>query len=170
MIPISLSWDSQKRSILLKWNGFFSSGLKGGKVFIKIFGIPIPFCSKQMNPQYVLSKGKKIRFPIRWVYLEGIFSFLKDWKLKKVEGSFSFQDPMVNGVLYGWMSAMEAMHADRRVNVTVNFLGKNWCRGETVLSLKALFHHLKQWILLLFREIWGRMPRKGGGSRWKQPI
>jgi len=42
MIPISLSWDSEKRLVALKGNGLFSSGLKNGKVFINILGIPLP--------------------------------------------------------------------------------------------------------------------------------
>jgi hypothetical protein len=33
-------------------------------------------------------------------------SFLSKWRLKKVEGTFSFPDPMVNGLLYGWTSAL----------------------------------------------------------------
>jgi hypothetical protein len=158
MIPISLNWDTQKKLVLLRWDGFFSSGWKNGKRMMKILGISIPL---------PLIK-KKIQFPsqlpIRWSYLKGIISFLTKWKLKKVEATLSFQDPMVNGILYGWMSAIQSGRADRKINVTISFLGENWCRGEATLSLKILFHHLRGWIFPLIREMRGRKPRKGGES------
>lgn len=158
MIPVSLWWDTQKRSVLLRWNGFVSSGVESGKISAKILGVPIPLPLKK----------KKIRLPnqlpIRWIYLKGIFSFLTKWKLKKMEGTLSFPDPMVNGILYGWISAIQTGRADRKINVTVNFLGENWCRGEAILSLKILFHHLRSWIFPLIREMRGRKPRKGGES------
>lgn len=158
MIPISLSWDSRKRSFLLKWNGFVSSGRENGKILIKILGVPIPLPLKKKRVQL----PKKL--PVRWIYLKGIFSFLAKWKLKKVEGTLSFPDPMINGMLYGWMSAMETARVDRKIHVTVNFLGENWCRGEVIVSLKILFHHLRSWIFPLIREMRGRKPRKGGES------
>jgi hypothetical protein len=158
MIPISLSWDSRRRSFLLKWNGFVSSGWEKGKILVKILGVPIS----------ILLKKKRIplpgKLPLRWIYLKGFFSFLAKWKLKKVEGTLSFPDPMINGMLYGWMSAMETARADREIHVTVNFLGENWCRGEVIVSLKILFHHLRSWIFPLIREMRGRKPRKGGES------
>jgi hypothetical protein len=158
MIPVSLWWDTQKRSVLLRWNGFVSSGVESGKISAKILGVPIPLPLKK----------KKIRLsnqlPIRWIYLKGIFSFLTKWKFKKVEGTLSFPDPMVNGILYGWISAIQTGRADRKINVTVNFLGENWCRGEVTLSLKILFNHLRSWIFPLVREMRGRKPRKGGES------
>ncbi len=156
MIPISLSWDSRKRSFLLKWNGFVSSGWENGKILVKILGVPIPLKKKRIQ----LPK----KLPVRWIYLKGIFSFLAKWKLKKVEGTLSFPDPMINGMLYGWMSAMETARVDRKIHVTVNFLGENWCRGEVTLSLKILFHHLRSWIFLLIREMRGKKPQKGGES------
>ena len=158
MIPISLSWDSRKGSFLLKWNGFVSSGWENGKILIKILGVPIPLPFKKKRVQL----PKKL--PVRWIYLKGIFSFLAKWKLKKVEGTLSFPDPMINGMLYGWMSAMETARVDRKIHVTVNFLGENWCRGEVIVSLKILFHHLRSWIFPLIREMRGRKPRKGGES------
>jgi hypothetical protein len=143
---------------LFRWNGFVSSGVESGKISAKILGVPIPLPLKK----------KKIRLPsqlpIRWIYLKGIFSFLTKWKLKKGEATLSFQDPMVNGILYGWMSAIQSGRADRKINVTVNFLGENGCRGEATLSLKILFHHLRSWIFPLIREMRGRKPRKGGES------
>ncbi len=158
MIPISLSWDSRRRSVLLKWNGFVSSGWEKGKMLVKILGVPIsiPFKKKRIP-----LPGK---LPLRWIYLKGIFSFLAKWKLKKVEGTLSFPDPMLNGMLYGWLSAMETARTDRKIYVAVNFLGENWCRGEVTLSLKKFFHHLRSWIFPLIREMRGRKPQKGGES------
>ena len=158
MIPISLSWDSRKRSFLLKWNGFVSSGWENGKILIKILGVTIPLPLKKKR----VKLPKKL--PVRWIYLKGIFSFLSKWKLKKVEGTLSFPDPMINGMLYGWMSAMETARVDREIHVTVNFLGENWCGGEVTLSLKKLFRHLRSWIFPLIREMRGRKPQKGGES------
>jgi hypothetical protein len=146
MIPVSFSWDTQKGSISLQWNGFFSFGWKKGKALTKILGFPIPFGFKK----------KKTHFPIRWVYLKEGFSFLSKWKLKKVEGTFSFSDPMVNGLLYGWMSAIQTGKACRKINVTINFLGENRCSGEAILSLKSFFQHLKRWVFLFLQERRGK--------------
>jgi hypothetical protein len=141
---------------LLKWDGLISSGWENGKNSTKILGLPIP-----------LPLGKKrVPFPhplpIRWLYLKGIFSFLTKWKVKRVEGTLSLPDPMLNGVLYGWMSAIQTRRADQKIHVTVNFLGENWCRGEMTLSLKILFHHLRKWIYPLVREMRRKRPKKGG--------
>ncbi len=146
MIPFSLSWDTQKRLISFKWNGFLSLVWEKGKVLTKILGFPIPFRLRQ----------KKIHFPIRWVYLKEAFSFLTKWRLKKVEGTFSLPDPMMNGLLYGWISALEIVKAGRKIHVTINFLGENRFSGEAVLSLKAFSHHLRRWVFLLLQK------RKGG--------
>ena len=158
MIPISLEWDTRKRSLLLKWNGFISSGWRNGEISMRILRLPIPFPLKKKKIQF------PVKLPIRWIYLKGMFSFLRGWKLKKVEGTLSFPDPMVNGVLYGWMSAFQTQKAGGRIHLTVNFLGENWCRGQATLSLKALFHHIRSWIFPLIREMRGRKPRKGGVS------
>jgi len=158
MIPVSLSWDTQKRSVLLKWNGFISSGWENGKIATKIIGLSILPPLKKKKIQL------PVKFPVRWVYLKRIFTFLTKWKLKKAEGTFSFPDPMVNGILYGWMSAIQTGRAGRKIRVTINFLGENWCRGEVTLSLKILFHHLRSWIFSLIREMRGKKPRKGGES------
>ena len=158
MIPISLSWDTQRKSALLRWNGFVSSGWESGKVMMKILGISIPLPMKK----------KKIRFdgrpPIRWRYLKGFFYFLTEWKIKRVEGTVSIPDPMVNGILYGWMSAIQTSKPDRRIAVTVNFSGENWCRGEVTLSLRILFHHFRSWIFPLICEIRRKKTSKGGVS------
>ena len=158
MIPISLCWDTRKRSVLLKWNGLISSGWQDGKIRVKILGSPIPLSLKK-NGVHLFGK-----LPVRWIYLKGIFSFLSKWRLKKVEGTFSFPDPMINGVLYGWMSAIQAGRVDRKNRVTVNFLGENWCEGEMTLSLKIFFQYLRSWIFFLIRERRGRKGQKGGES------
>jgi hypothetical protein len=158
MIPVSLRWDTRKKSLLLKWDGFVSSGWEKGKILTKILGVSISIPLKRKKIQL------PDKLPIRWVYLKGIFSFLTKWRLKKVEGTLSFSDPMVNGILYGWVSAIQTGKADPKMDVTVNFLGENWCRGEAVLSLKILFHHFRSWIFPLIREMRGRKPRKGGES------
>jgi hypothetical protein len=151
MIPVLFSWDTQKRSISLKWNGFFSFGWNKGKTLAKILGIPIAFGFKK----------KKTHFPIRWVYLKEGFSFLSEWKVKHAEGTFSFSDPMVNGILYGWVSAIESGRAGRRINVTINFLGENRCSGEAIISARTFLQHLKKWVFLFFREV-RRRPQRGG--------
>jgi hypothetical protein len=158
MIPISLDCDTQKGALLLKWDGFISSGWRNGKMSMRILRLPIPLPLKKKKIQL------PAKLPIRWIYLKGIFSFLTGWKLKRVEGTFSFPDPMVNGVLYGWMSAFQAQKASGKIHLTVNFLGENWCRGQATLSLKALFHHIRSWIFPLIREMRGRKPQKGGVS------
>jgi hypothetical protein len=38
---------------------------------------------------------------MEWIFLKEPFFFLREWKLKRAEGTLSFQDPMVNGILYG---------------------------------------------------------------------
>jgi len=149
MIPISLSWDTQKKSIILKWNGFISLKWKSGKTLAKILGIPIPFRVKK----------QEVHIPMQWVYVKGIFSFLTKWRVKKMEGTFSFPDPMVNGILYGWLNAIDSGRVDRKINFSVNFLGENWCRGEVVVSLKTVFHHFRRWILPLFMEMKRRRPK-----------
>ena len=156
MIPISLCWDTRTRSVLLKWNGFISSGWENGKIRVKILGLSLPIPLKRKGVQPF---GK---LPIRWIYLKEILSFLSKWKLKKAEGTLSFPDPMVNGVLYGWISVLQAERSDRKNRVTVNFLGENWCRGKMTLSLKIFFNYLRTWIFPLILEMRGRKARKGG--------
>jgi hypothetical protein len=145
MIPVSFVWDTRKRSLYIKWNGFFSLGWEKGKVLRKTFGltIPVPFPA---------ASGKIHSPSMRWIYLKGAFSFLKEWKLKKVEGSLSFPDPMVNGLLYGWVSAIKTEKVGQKVDMSINFVGENWCSGEATISAKTLFVHLKEWILPLLWE------------------
>jgi hypothetical protein len=51
MIPVSLGWDTQRRSILLKWDGFISSGWDNGKISAKILGYSIPIPLKKEKIQ-----------------------------------------------------------------------------------------------------------------------
>jgi hypothetical protein len=146
MIPVSFSWDTRKKSILLKWNGFLSLRWKEGKVSTKLIGVPIPFRLRK----------KRIHFPIRWGYAKEFFSFLRGWRLKKIEGTLSLPDPMMNGVLYGWLSGLETGKKGRKIRISVNFLGENWFSGEAVLPLRVLFGRLKSWVCLLLRERRGR--------------
>jgi hypothetical protein len=154
MIPVSLCWDTQKRSVLFKWDGLISFGWVDGKTSAKILGYSI----------FIPLEKKKIRLPsrppIRWVYLKGFFSFITKWRPRKVEGALSFPDPMVNGILYGWVSALQTGKANRKIHVDVNFLGENWWRGEVVVSLKTVFHHFRSWIFPLIREIQGEKKHK----------
>jgi len=152
MIPFSLFWDTQKRSIWLKWNGFFSLVWEKGKVSTKILGFPIPFSLRR----------KRVHFPMRWVYLKEVSSFLTKWRLKKVEGALSLPDPMMNGLLYGWISALNTRKGGKKVHITINFLGENRFSGEAVFPLKAFFHHLKRWVFLLLGERKIRRVRRGG--------
>ncbi len=158
MIPFSFLWDTQKRSILLKGNRFLSFGWKRGNVLMRIFGFPFSF-----NP-----RGKGIRFPMRWIYLKEALSFLKEWRLKKMEGTISIPDPMINGLLYGWISALETGRTGEKIHVTINFIGQNRFSGEAILPLKAFIYHLKRWVFLLLREKRRRRPDRGGESQWKQ--
>ncbi len=156
MIPISFWWNARKRSASLKLDGFVSSEWENGKVTTKILRMPVALS---------LTK-EKTRFsgipPVRWLYLKGIFSFLTEWKMKRVEGTLSFPDPMVNGILYGWMSAAQTERAERKIRITVNFLGENWLKGEFTVSLKTLFHHFGSWIYPLILEMRVRRAQKGG--------
>ena len=150
MIPFSFFWDTQKKSILLKWNGFFSLRWEKGKGLTKLLGFPIPLRLRQ----------KRVRFSMRWVYLKEFFSFLTKWRLKKVEGTFSLPDPMMNGLLCGLISVFESGKTGRKAqaHVTINFVGENRFSGEAILPLKAFIHHLKRWIFLLLREKKGKRP------------
>ncbi|MFB3887274.1 MAG: hypothetical protein ACE144_18780 [Thermodesulfobacteriota bacterium] len=160
MIPFLLSWDTRERRISLKWSGFFSLVWEKGRILTRIFGVLIPLRPGQ----------KKIPFRIRSAYLKEAFSFLAQWKVKKAEATLSLPDPMINGCLYGWISALEAVHPDRRIDVAINFLGENRFSGEATLSLRAFFHHLKGWAFLLLKEEKMRRARKRGELQWKRQI
>ncbi len=157
MIPISFWWNARKRSAGLKMDGFVSSEWENAKVTTKILKMPIPLSWTK----------EKTRFsgipPVRWLYLKGFFSFLTGWKMKKVEGTVSFSDPMVNGILYGWMSAARgAWDRDGKIDVTVNFSGENRLEGEFTISLKTLVRQFRSWVYPLIREMRGRKVSKGG--------
>jgi hypothetical protein len=143
MNPVLLTWDSRTKSVYVKWNGFLSLGWENGRLVKRMLGIPIPFGFRR--------KGERIGASMmRWAYLKEAVSFLRKWELKKVEGTLSFSDPMVNGILYGWMSAIATEKTGRKIDLTINFLGENWCSGEATVSPKILFYHLRRWALLFF--------------------
>jgi hypothetical protein len=154
MIPISLTWDTREKLVLIKWNGFFSFGWEKGKPVKTIFKIPIPYRSGA-------KRDKTTHFPpMRWSDLKGVFSFLREWKLKRAVGTLSFRDPMVNGVLYGWLSALGSKKENRKIDLTIDFLGKNWCSGEATVPPKVAFHYFRRWFPLFLKK--GRKLPKGG--------
>ncbi|GEM_PF-754384 len=162
MIPISLRWDTQRKRLSLYWNGFFSMGWEEGREGVRVFRIPLPIRTKK-------KKLYNLRFPLRWKYLRGILSFLKDWKIKRIEGSVSFPDPMVNGWAYGCWVILQPWMKEKKIRGTVNFLGENWFRGEIVLSLRDGMDHFRKWIFPLLLEMRRRKKRKEemdhGGNR-----
>lgn len=147
MIPISFGCDVRKRSAWIKADGLASAELENGRAKAKILNISVPFPRRK-------PKSKLFGvLPVKWKYLKGIFSFLKEWKLKKVEGTLSLPDPMINGVLYGWMSALQTRGPDRIINLSVNFSGENWLKGEVAISLRSVWHHFRSWMYPLIREM-----------------
>ncbi len=146
MMPLSLLWDTRTRSVYLKWDGFLSFGRDEGNAFARIFGLPIPFPLRRKHTR------KRFHGSLGWTDLKRGLSFLRKWKLKRVEGTFSFPDPMVNGMLYGWTAALGSWRGDRRVNFTINFDGENRFSGEAELSLKALVAELRGWMGRKIRE------------------
>jgi hypothetical protein len=156
MIPIKLTWDTRKTSMLITWNGFFSFGWQEGKKVKKIWRFPISYLPWA-------NRSKKTHLPRpRWVYLKEFFPFLREWKLIGVKGTFSFPDPMVNGILYGWLSTIEAEKENKKIDLTINFLGENWCSGEAAVSMKTMFYYLGKWTPLFIREMMRGGPRRGG--------
>ena len=139
MIPVKLFWDTRKRAIIIKWNGFFSFGWEKGKPLVKILGF-----RKSLK---VGTKNIPIRF--RLAHFRETLFFLSKWKLKKVQGTLSLPNPMLNGLLYGWLSAMGQSSRERKFNVTVNFLGENWVSGEASISPKIPFRFLARMCLRL---------------------
>jgi len=159
MIPISFWWNAQKRSASLEVDGFVSVEWQNGKRTAKILRMPIPLSLRKGTAQF---SGMP---PVRWSYLKGIFSFLREWKMKRLEGTLSFPDPMVNGTLYGWMSAARAAwDRDGKIDVTVNFSGENRLEGEFTVSLKTLVQHFRSWIYPLIREMKMRKKVCKGGE------
>ncbi len=148
------SWDTRKGLFVFKWNGLFSIGREGGNHTLKILGFPLRF-QPSLN---------KVRFPVRWPTIKNGLSFLTQWRLERIEGTISFPDPMVNGVLYGWLSAVEGIKSRQRFRVTINFLGKSNVSGQASIPLKILLRHLRGWILPLFLEM-ARSRRKQRGER-----
>jgi hypothetical protein len=139
MIPVKLFWDTRNRSIFIEWNGFFSFGWENGKPLIRILGF-----RKSLK-----TGAKRIPTRFRLAHIGETLSFLSKWKLKKVEGTLSLPDPMLNGLLYGWASAIGQSSQERKIDVTVNFLGENWVSGEASISPKIPFRFLARMCLRL---------------------
>jgi len=154
MIPISLTWDTRGKQMLVRWNGFFSFGWEKGERVRTIFKIPVPCIP---GPRKSIKNYLTRR---RWIGLKEVVSFIKEWKLKRVEGTFSFEDPMMNGIFFGWLTALTPKGENRKINLTVNFLGENWCSGEATVSPKVVFHHFTRLFLLYLMK--GRQLPKGG--------
>ena len=151
MIPVTLLWDTRKRSVLIKWNGFFSLGWEKGKPLVKIL------CFRK---SFSVSENR-IHLPLQWFYFRETLSLVAKGRLKKVEGTLSFPDPMRNGLLYGWLSAMGPSSPERKINLTVNFLGENWVSGEGTISLKVVFRYVKRLVrFALFKKGKGSAERR----------
>lgn len=147
MIPISCWCNVPKRSAWLKVDGLVSAEWESGRIKTKIFRMPVSLLTKK-------EKNQLFGVPsVRWKYLKGIFSFVKEWRVKKVEGTFSLPDPMMNGILYGWMSTLQTRGPDRKIDLTVNFLGENWVKGEFRIPLRTILNHFRSWMYPLIREI-----------------
>lgn len=155
MIPISFSWDTQKRRISLRWNGIGSWEYREGGGEIKVFKFPIP-----VQIQMDREKLSNLRVLVRWNYLKGIFSLLKDLKALRIEATVSLPDPMVNGLLYGGWAMFQEGARRKGIDGTVNFLGQNWCKGEVSLSLRDGIIHFKKWVFPMLLEIRRKGRRK----------
>ncbi len=157
MSGFNFLWDTRKGLLTFKWDGLFSLGREGGRKGLKILGFSIPF-----HP-----KINKVRFPVRWFYIKNGLLFLTRWRLEKIEGTISFPDPMINGVVYGWLSAIGRFQSEQKFNVTINFLGENSFSGQASIPPKILILHLRRWILPLFLEM-VRSGRKQRGEERKR--
>jgi len=154
MIPISFWCDARKKSACLRVDGILSAEWEKGKGKAKILFISVPVPLR-------IQKNKLFGIPpVRWKYLKGFFSFLKEWKMKKVEGTFSLPDPMMNGILYGWMSTLQTRGPDRKIDLTVNFLGENWVKGEFRIPIRTILNHFGSWMYPLIREMRARKRSK----------
>ncbi len=136
MIPFSFYWDTQRQWIGLKWDGLFSIYRERGGNFVKIFGLRFPLPVKE----------RKIRFQMQFLSLKDIYSFISKLRIRKADVGISYPDPVINGILYGLAGALKMDEGRGRVNLRINFLGKNWFRGEITLSLRVIFYSLKRWI------------------------
>lgn len=148
-------WDTRKGLFAFKWNGLFSIGKEEGKTILRILGVSTHF-SPNLN---------KVRVPVKWLYIKNGFSFLTQWRVERVEGRISLPDPMINGVLYGWLCAFEGVKPNQRFSVTVNFLGENNFSGQASIPPKILFAHLRRWIVPLFLERWRLRRKQSEGER-----
>lgn len=151
MIQSSLFLDKSERTFFLRFNRLLSFMMENGKVFIKIMGFKIPF----------LTPNQRIYIPKKLIYLNKGYSFLRQWRLKKIALEVSFSDPMMNGITYGIMKAVEAIKGEQRVEININFLGKNRLKAEFVISYWEFIRNLVSFLFPLLIEM-RRGFKKGG--------
>lgn len=152
MIPFSFYWDTRRKWIGFKLDGLASIYRERGRDFVKIFGLRFRFPIKK----------RKITSPMKLLYLKDIHSFISEWKIRKAEVVLSHPDPMINGILYGLVGALNKGGGNVKINLKINFLGKNWSRGEITLSPRIISYYFLRWIFL--------RQRKGGEKSWRLQI
>ena len=143
MIQFSFFIDRKKRIFLIRFQRFLYLMMEKGKLYIRIMGFKIPFPYSR----------KKIYLPRKLVYLKKGYLFLRKWRLKKIDADLSFSDPMVNGIAYGMMRAIETVKRDQRVKVDINFLGINRLKAEFVISSWTFIKQLKNFFFPLLCEM-----------------
>lgn len=157
MISISFSWDTEKRMASIRWNCIGSLEWREGAVEIKAFRFPLP-----VQIRFKQEKVPNIGVLLRWRYIKGLFSLLKDLKIHEVEATVSLPDPMINGILYGGWAIFQHKAQGKGIYGRVNFLGQNRCKGKVSLSLKDGLSHFKKWIFPMLQEGRRRGKRKEG--------
>ena len=139
---ISFSWDTRQSSVILKWSKLVSLEWTKGKAFVRVLGLPIPLAREALRSSD----------EFRLTHVKEAARFIREWRLDDLEGSFSFPDPMVNGVLYGLGEVFDLGQEHPKRKVTVNFVGENWLSGEASLSNVTLLRQLAAWVLPLIRH------------------
>ncbi len=151
MIQSSISLAKKERIFFIGFSKFLSLLVDNEKVYIRIMGIKIPFPFKR----------RRIYIPKKLVYIKKGYSFLRKWKVKEIEADISFSDPMINGIAYGMMSAIDTIKIDQRVKVNINFFGKNRLKAEFLISNWEFMKNLISFFIPLLIEM-RRGHRKGG--------
>lgn len=151
MIKSSLFLDKKEKSLSIYPNRLFAIVVEKWKVYIKIMGLKMPFSITR----------ERIYIPKKFIYLKKGYSFLRKWRIKQIEADLSLSDPMVNGVLYGTMRAIETLRMDQRFNVNINFLGINRLKADFLISYWEFIKHLISFFFPLFIDM-KRGLKKGG--------
>lgn len=150
MIQFSFYLDSGNSKLLIRFNRFLSFLRDRGKIYIRVFGIDIP----------ILLKIKDFIIPLKIKYMKRWYLFIRQLKVKRIDANISFNDPMLNGIAYGIVSALDALGRDHRLNININFLGSNRYSGDFLISYKAFFKQLFKLIFPLLSEM-----RRGSRKR-----